>query len=235
MRNVEKANPEADEKTAAVYIRTMPQSDGELYRKGLLRNATRSKRGIFIGRHARQNLFDLFMNDEVSAKDAEVICQLTQGLTDEARVEEIQSRAAGLLREGRSWEYIGAMTQLLANRERVTMRQGLLDLGADFQADLDKMARCIELNMQALKNAIRLLRMGKKLSRDNRAEAERLGVIATTSEDSEGKLRALTEELTRWEYIGSYPDLIAAVQMWDGETKQDPVGKGKAGLIFRQI
>ncbi len=210
-------------KTAAVYIRTMPQGDGELYRKGLLRNATKSKRGIFIGRHARQNLFDLFMDDKVSAKDAEVICQLTQNLTDEARVEEIQSRAAGLLRDGKSWEYIGGMTQLLANKERVTMRQGLLDLGADFEADLDKMARCIELNMQALKNAIKLLKMGKRLSKDNRAEAERLGVIATTSEDSEGKLAALQGELTRWEYIGSYPDLIAGVQMWDGETKPDPV------------
>ena len=216
---------QADEKTAAVYIRTMPQSDGELYRKGLLCNATKSKRGIFIGRHARQNLFDMFMDDKVSAKDAEVICQLTQNLRDEARVEEIQSRAASLLKDGKSWEYIGAMTQLLANKERVTMRQGLLDLGADFEADLEKMARCVELNMQALKESVGLLKQGRRLSKEKRAQAERLGLVTQTSEDSEGKLAALTGELTRWEYIGSYPDLIAAVQMWDGETVPDPVGR----------
>ncbi len=45
-----------------------------------------------------------------------------------------------------------------------------------------------------------------------REDAERLGIVTATQERAEEMLRG------KYEMIGSYPDLVAQTQMWDGKT-----------------
>ena len=49
------------------------------------------------------------------------------------------------------------------------MKQGLLDFGADFEADLARAAEWIERNIKAINESITLLKQGKKLSGKKRA------------------------------------------------------------------
>lgn len=216
---------QADEITAGTYARETGYPDAYMRAHGLLRNESRSKRGIFIGRHARTELWTLFANGKVTPKDAQIICEMTRSIKDESRINDIQGRCAALLAEGKSWEYIGAVSQLLANKEAVTMHQGLLDLGADFEADMGRMARWIELNLRSLNESISLLNGEKKRAKKG-DKASRLGLSATmTAEQREKMLADLNTLKAQFELIGSYPDLVAQAQMWDGDESRftDPV------------
>ncbi|MBR2145062.1 MAG: hypothetical protein IJ956_05955, partial [Akkermansia sp.] len=221
---------QADELTAATYVRETGYDDSILREKGLMRNESRSKTGAFIGRHASEELFVRFKNRALgknaseNAKNAYTICQLTYTIKDRKRIEDIQTRCAMLLEQGKSWEYIGAVSQLLANKERVVERQGLLDLGADFEEDMERMAKFVEKNLQLLKESIDVIKQSKKLSKEKRAQAERLGIITATSAENEERLADLNELKAQFEAIGSFPELIAQAQMWDGVTPLDPVG-----------
>lgn len=216
---------QADEVTAATYVRETGLSDTELEVRGLMRNGTRCKRGALIGRFAREELWTRFINGAVKPMDAEVICNLTRSIRDQGRVEEIQRRCCMLLDEKKSWEYIGAMVQLMANKENVVMKQGLLDFGADFEADLARAAEWVERNIKAINESVSLLKQGRKLSGKKRAEAERLGITTATQEGTEQMLYDLEQLRAQFEMIGSYPDLVAAAQMWDGKTEVDPVAQ----------
>lgn len=216
---------QADEVTAATYVRETGLSDAELEVRGLMRNGTRCKRGALIGRFAREELWTRFINGAVKPMDAEIICNLTRSIREQGRVEEIQRRCCMLLDEKKSWEYIGAMVQLMANKENVVMKQGLLDFGADFEADLARAAEWIERNIKAINESVMLLKQGRKLSGKKRAEAERLGISTATQEGTEQMLYDLEMLRGQFEMIGSYPDLVAQAQMWDGETEVDPVGQ----------
>lgn len=216
---------QADELTAATYVRETGYSDEVLRQKGLLRNASRSKRGALIGREARQDLWNRFNSGAVDAKDAEIICNLTKNIRDAARIEDIQARCCQLLEQKKSWEYIGAMVQLMANKEAVVMRQGLLDLGADFEADLNRAATWIEKNLAKINEAITLLKQGRKMSEKKRKEAERLGISVATTEGTQEMLQLLNDMKSRFEFIGSYPDMVAQASLYDGESEVDPVGQ----------
>lgn len=216
---------QADEVTAATYVRETGLSDTELEVRGLMRNGTRCKRGALIGRFAREELWTRFINGAVKPMDAEIICNLTRSIREQGRVEEIQRRCCMLLDEKKSWEYIGAMVQLMANKENIVLKQGLLDFGADFEADLARAAEWIERNIKAINESVSLLKQGRKLSGKKRAEAERLGITTATQEGSEQMLYDLEQLRAQFEMIGSYPDLVAAAQMWDGKTAVDPVGQ----------
>lgn len=216
---------QADEVTAATYVRETGLSDAELEVRGLMRNGTRCKRGALIGRFAREELWTRFINGAVKPMDAEIICNLTRSIREQGRVEEIQRRCCMLLDEKKSWEYIGAMVQLMANKENVVMKQGLLDFGADFEADLARAAEWIERNIKAINESVTSLKQGRKLSGKKRAEAERLGISTATQEGTEQMLYDLEMLRGQFEMIGSYPDLVAAAQMWDGVTEVDPVGQ----------
>lgn len=216
---------QADEVTAATYVRETGLSDAELEVRGLMRNGTRCKRGALIGRFAREELWTRFINGAVKPMDAEVICNLTRSIREQSRVEEIQRRCCMLLDEKKSWEYIGAMVQLMANKENVVLKQGLLNFGADFEADLARAAEWIERNIKAINESVTLLKQGRKLSGKKRAEAERLGISTATQEGTEQMLYDLELLRGQFEMIGSYPDLVAAAQMWDGVTAVDPVGQ----------
>ena len=50
---------------------------------------------------------------------------MTKNIRHEERIEEIQRRCCMLLEKGKGWDYIGAMCQLMANKESVFMKQGL--------------------------------------------------------------------------------------------------------------
>lgn len=216
---------QADELTAATYVRETGLTDAELKDRGLMRNGTRCKRGALIGRFARQELWTRFKNGVIEPKDAEIVCNLTRNISRQERIEEIQTRCCMLLEAKKSWEFIGGMVQLMANKEMVTMKQGLLDFGADFEADLARAAEWIERNIKAINESITLLKQGKKLSGKKRAEAERLGITTATQEGAEEMLRDLEMLKGQFELIGSYPDLVAQAQMWDGKTEVDPVGR----------
>ena len=214
---------QADEVTAATYVRETGLSDEELFRRGLTRGKSRSKRGVFIGRHARQELWTRFVNGAVKPKDAEIICELTRSVKAEDRIDEIQGKCCMLLDTGKSWEYIGGMVQLMASKE-AQMKQGLLDFGADFMEDLARAAEWIEKCVHKVDAAIKMLRNGRKMSGEMREEALRLGVQTETDADSEEVLRDLQLLRKKFELIGSYPDLVAQAQMWDGKSEVDPVG-----------
>lgn len=216
---------QADEVTAGTYARETGHNDEYMKRKGLLRNASRSKRGIFIGRQAGEELWTRFANGAVTPKDAEIICQLTAPIKDRTRVADIQTTCCTLLDQKKSWEYIGAMAQLLANKEAVTLKQGLLDLGADFEADMDRMARFVERNLQSLSEAISVLKGDRKLAKKG-SKATRLGVSAQLSEEErEQRITDLERIKAEFEMIGSNPELIAQAQLWDGKTELDPVAR----------
>ena len=214
---------QADELTSAIYTRETGYDDATLRRKGLMRNKSKSKRGILIGREARAELWDRFVNGAVSPMDAEIICTMTQGVRDKKRVDEIQRRCCMLLDQGKSWEYISAMVQLMANKESVFMKQGLLDLGVDFEADMARAAAYVEDCVKKLTEAINVIKSGRRLSGEKRKLAERLGQFTTSTEASETLFRDLTDMRERFRNIGAYPDLVAAASMWDGKTELDPV------------
>ncbi|MBQ4614092.1 MAG: hypothetical protein IJB31_04105 [Akkermansia sp.] len=68
------------------------------------------------------------------------------------------------------------------------------------------------------------MKQGRKLSGKKREEAERLG-IATQMEGGEDLLADLEGLRAKFEMVGSYPDLVAQAQLYDGKTEVDPVGQ----------
>ena len=187
----------ADEVTAGRYARETGYSEEYMTRKGLMCEATRSKRGINIGRQAGEELWKRFADGEVSAKDADTICRLTAPLAARARVADIQAACCRMLAAGKSWAYIGAMVQLQA-------------LGVDADADLDRMAQFVERNIHVLDEAIGALK-GARTRQNAPDQAERLADLE--------RIRA------GFELVGSQPEMLAQARRWDGETEPDPVGE----------
>ena len=100
--------------------------------------------------------------------------ELTRGVRQQERVEEIQGKCCMLLATGKSWEYIGGMVQLMANKQQVAMSQGLLDFGADFQADLERAAEWVARSIRAIDETIRVLKDGLKQSGKKKDVAQRI-------------------------------------------------------------
>ena len=110
------------------------------------------------------------------------MCKLTAALSDQSQVAEIQAHCCGLLKAGKSWDYIGASVQLMASSQAQQAEQMLLDLGADFTANLERMARWVELCRKAFREAIDLLKDEKRRVKKG-AKASRLGLSATMTEE----------------------------------------------------
>ena len=70
----------------------------------------------------------------------------------------------------------------MASSQAQQAEQTLLDLGADFTADLEKMARWVELCRKAFREAIDLLKEEKRRVKKG-AKASRLGLSATMTEE----------------------------------------------------
>lgn len=215
---------QADEVTAATYVRETGLSDEVLRERGLLRNHSRSKRGVLIGRYAGNELWTRFANGVIKPKDAEIVVELTRGIKDVSRVDEIQGKCCMLLAKKKSWEYIAGMVQLMARAE-AKMSQGLLDFGADFMADLEKAAEWIEKSVQKINEALNVLKDGQSMAKGRKKdEAARLGVHTETEADAEEMLRDLELLKKQFEFIGSYPELLQQAELWDGKAEVDPIG-----------
>lgn len=212
---------QADEKTCAYYIRHRPLDNAQLQQRGLLRGGSIAKRGILIGRVARENLYNLFMNDEVKPADAEMICLLTKDLRDESRIENLQSRCAILKKQGKSWDYIGSVLQLMASDTNIKDEQGLLDLGADYEKSLDNAATYIEKVIANLRKGIQSIKQNKRnISDKTRSETlKNTGASATSGEYDNETLDALQAELKRWLNAGSYPELISSAYNADPDAQ----------------
>lgn len=215
---------QADELTAGTYVRETGLSDAELEVRGLMRNESRSKRGALIGRHAREELWTRFSNGKIKAKDAEVICNLTRYIKDQSRVDEIQRRCCMLLDNGKSWDYIGGMVQLMVQAELEQGQQGWFNFGADFEAALERAATWIEKALKAVNENIELAKRGRDMSGKKADKAARLGIVTSAGEDVQQTLQDLQVLKGKLELIGSYPELRQQAEMWDGESEVDPVG-----------
>lgn len=215
---------QADEVTAATYVRETGLPDDVLHARGLLRNHSRSKRGVLIGRYAGQELWTRFTNGAIKPKDAEVVVELTRSLKDKSRVDEIQGKCCMLLAKKKSWEYIAGMVQLMARAE-AQMTQGLLDFGADFMADLERAAEWIEKSVQKINAALTVLKDGQSMAKGRKKDdAARLGVHTETEADAEEMIRDLEMLKKQFEFIGSYPALLQQAELWDGKSEVDPIG-----------
>jgi hypothetical protein len=215
---------QADEVTAGTYVRETGLSDAELEKRGLMRNASRSKRGALIGRHAREELWTRFSNGKIKPKDAEIVCELTRYIKDQSRVDEIQRRCCMLLDNGKSWDYIGGMVQLMVQAELEQGEQGWFNFGADFEAALERAATWIEKALRAVNENIELAKRGRDMSGKKADKAARLGIVTSAGEDVQQTLQDLQVLKGKLELIGSYPELRQQAEMWDGESDVDPVG-----------
>ncbi len=216
---------QADELTCGIYVRETGYDDATLRKKGLMRNKSRSKRGILIGRAARGELWGRFKSGTVKPKDAEMICLMTKDIADESRIDAIQRECCELLEQRKSWEYISAMVQLMASEENVQISQGLFDFGVDFHEQMERMALFVEKNLHALNDAISVMKQGRKLATTKKDLAERLGTATTTREGSGKLLQDLIELKARYENFGLYPELTEAARLWDGKSEPDPIAQ----------
>ena len=103
------------------------------------------------------------------------------------------------------------------------MSQGLLDFGADFQADLERAAEWVARSIRAIDETIRVLKDGLKQSGKKKDVAQRIGV--NTEVDAEETLKDLQVLRKQYEMIGNYPELVQKAEYWDGESDVDPVGE----------
>ncbi len=103
------------------------------------------------------------------------------------------------------------------------MYQAEFEFGADYEAQMAKMAEYVELNVNLLDRAEKALRSGKKLAAGQ--HDARLGVEASTRENAEQMLIAVGVMRDCYEDIGKFPELCAEARGWDGVSEPDAVGK----------
>lgn len=139
-------------------------------------------------------------------------------------MDEIQRRCCMLLDNGKSWDYIGGMVQLMVQAELEQGQQGWFNFGADFEAALERAATWIEKALKAVNENIELAKRGRDMSGRKADKAARLGIVTSAGEDVQQTLQDLQVLKGKLELIGSYPELRQQAEMWDGESEVDPVG-----------
>ena len=215
---------QADELTAAIYVRETGLSDDELTRRGLTRAGTKSRRGLLIGREAREDLWTRFRSGAIKAQEAEAICLLTQHIQDKARIDAMQMTAANDLAAGKSLEFVAAKIQLMAHASADGgMVQGLISFGESFEQDMERaaeyVARCISVineHIAAIKGVRSISRKGNVLITE--------GITAGLSSDPAERLKELELLKAMYEKIGLYENLRVRALTWDGRTAPDPIG-----------
>ena len=215
---------QADELTAAIYVRETGLSDAELTRRGLTRAGTKSRRGLLIGREAREDLWTRFRSGAIRAQDAEAICLLTRHIRDKARVDAMQMTAANDLANGKTLDFVAAKIQLMAHASADGgMVQGLISFGESFEQDMERaaeyVARCISVineHINAIKGVRNISKKGNLLATE--------GITAGLSEDPAERLRELELLKAMYEKIGLYENLRVRALTWDGHIPPDPIG-----------
>lgn len=215
---------QADELTAAIYVRETNLTDAELTRRGLTRSGTKSRRGLLIGREAREDLWTRFKSGAIRAQDAEAICLLTQHIQDKARIDAMQTAAANDLARGKSLEFVAAKIQLMAHASADgQMVQGLISFGESFEADMEKAAEYVSLCITTINEHINAIKGVRTISKKGSVLATE-GITAGLSSDPAERLKELELLKAMYEKIGLYENLRVRALTWDGHTPPDPIG-----------
>lgn len=215
---------QADELTAAIYVRETNLTDAELTRRGLTRSGTKSRRGLLIGREAREDLWTRFKSGAIRAQDAEAICLLTQHIQDKARIDAMQTAAANDLARGKSLEFVAAKIQLIAHASADgQMVQGLISFGESFEADMEKAAEYVSLCITTINEHINAIKGVRTISKKGSVLATE-GITAGLSADPAERLKELELLKAMYEKIGLYENLRVRALTWDGHTPPDPIG-----------
>ncbi|WP_448806701.1 ADP-ribosyltransferase-containing protein [Akkermansia sp.] len=215
---------QADELTAAIYVRETSLTDDELTRRGLTRSGTKSRRGLLIGREAREDLWTRFKSGAIRAQDAEAICLLTQHIQDKARIDAMQTAAANDLARGKSLEFVAAKIQLMAHASADgKMVQGLISFGESFEADMEKAAEYVSLCITTINEHINAIKGVRTISKKGSVLATE-GITAGLSADPAERLKELELLKAMYEKIGLYENLRVRALTWDGHTPPDPIG-----------
>lgn len=215
---------QADELTAAIYVRETNLTDAELTRRGLTRSGTKSRRGLLIGREAREDLWTRFKSGAIRAQDAEAICLLTQHIQDKARIDAMQTAAANDLARGKSLEFVAAKIQLMAHASADgQMVQGLISFGESFEADMEKAAEYVSLCITTINEHINAIKGVRTISKKGNVLATE-GITAGLSADPAERLKELELLKAMYEKIGLYENLRVRALTWDGHTPPDPIG-----------
>lgn len=215
---------QADELTAAIYVRETNLTDAELTRRGLTRSGTKSRRGLLIGREAREDLWTRFKSGAIRAQDAEAICLLTQHIQDKARIDAMQTAAANDLARGKSLEFVAAKIQLMAHASADgQMVQGLISFGESFEADMEKAAEYVSLCITTINEHINAIKGVRTISKKGSVLATE-GITAGLSADPAERLKELELLKAMYEKIGLYENLRVRALTWDGHTPPDPIG-----------
>lgn len=215
---------QADELTAAIYVRETNLTDAELTRRGLTRSGTKSRRGLLIGREAREDLWTRFKSGAIRAQDAEAICLLTQHIQDKARIDAMQTAAANDLARGKSLEFVAAKIQLMAHASADgKMVQGLISFGESFEADMEKAAEYVSLCITTINEHINAIKGVRTISKKGSVLVTE-GITAGLSADPAERLKELELLKAMYEKIGLYENLRVRALTWDGHTPPDPIG-----------
>lgn len=215
---------QADELTAAIYVRETSLTDAELTRRGLTRSGTKSRRGLLIGREAREDLWTRFKSGAIRAQDTEAICLLTQHIQDKARIDAMQTAAANDLARGKSLEFVAAKIQLMAHASADgQMVQGLISFGESFEADMEKAAEYVSLCITTINEHINAIKGVRTISKKGSVLATE-GITAGLSADPAERLKELELLKAMYEKIGLYENLRVRALTWDGHTPPDPIG-----------
>lgn len=215
---------QADELTAAIYVRETNLTDAELTRRGLTRSGTKSRRGLLIGREAREDLWTRFKSGAIRAQDAEAICLLTQHIQDKARIDAMQTAAANDLARGKSLEFVAAKIQLMAHASADgQMVQGLISFGESFEADMEKAAEYVSLCITTINEHINAIKGVRTISKKGSVLVTE-GITAGLSADPAERLKELELLKAMYEKIGLYENLRVRALTWDGHTPPDPIG-----------
>lgn len=215
---------QADELTAAIYVRETGLTDDELTRRGLTRAGTRSRRGLLIGREAREDLWTRFRSGAIRAQDAEAICLLTRHIQDKGRIDAMQMAAANDLAGGKSLEFVAAKMQLMAHASADGgMVQGLISFGESFEQDMERAAEYVARSIGTINEHINAIKGVRNISKKGNVLATE-GITAGLSEDPAERLKELELLKTMYEKIGLYENLRVRALTWDGKTPPDPIG-----------
>ena len=215
---------QADELTAAIYVRETSLTDDELTRRGLTRSGTRSRRGLLIGREAREDLWTRFRSGAITAQNAEAICLLTRHIQDKVRIDAMQTTAANDLANGKTLEFIAAKLQLMAHASADGgMVQGLITFGDTFESDMEKAAEYVSRCITTINDHINAIKGVRTISKKDSVLATE-GITAGLSADPAERLRELELLKAMYEKIGLYENLRIRALAWDGKTPPDPIG-----------
>lgn len=221
---------QADELTAAIYVRETSLTDDELTRRGLTRSGTKSRRGLLIGREAREDLWTRFKSGAIKAQDAEAICQLTRYIQDKTRIDAMQLTAANDLANGKPLDFIAAKIQLMSHAAADGLTQSLISFGESFEADMERAAEYVSRCIGIINDHINAIKGVRTISKKG-SVLETEGITAGLSADPAERLRELELLKAMYEKIGLYENLRIRALTWDEKTPPDPIGDHRLEML----